>query len=84
MGDEADDQRSELVSEGRPVETDSESDFPVFPAALTRERRLRGKLQEAAKTSWRNSEGSEVSCTEGSLTPSLGSRRQLCSSHELM
>uniref|UniRef100_A0AAR2JA03 Rho GTPase activating protein 21a n=1 Tax=Pygocentrus nattereri TaxID=42514 RepID=A0AAR2JA03_PYGNA len=29
-GDEADDERSELVSEGRPMETDSESDFPVF------------------------------------------------------
>ncbi|MFT7812253.1 rho GTPase-activating protein 21-like [Arapaima gigas] len=29
-GDEADDERSELVSEGRLVETDSESDFPVF------------------------------------------------------
>lgn len=29
-GEEADDERSELVSEGRPVETDSENDFPVF------------------------------------------------------
>lgn len=29
-GEEADDERSELISEGRPVETDSESDFPVF------------------------------------------------------
>ncbi|XP_028825716.1 rho GTPase-activating protein 21a isoform X3 [Denticeps clupeoides] len=29
-GDEADDERSELVSEGRPVETDSDSDFPYF------------------------------------------------------
>lgn len=29
-GEEADDERSELVSEGRPMETDSESDFPVF------------------------------------------------------
>lgn len=29
-GDEADDERSELVSEGRPMETDSESDFPLF------------------------------------------------------
>ncbi|XP_072535375.1 rho GTPase-activating protein 21a isoform X3 [Salminus brasiliensis] len=29
-GDEADDERSELISEGRPMETDSESDFPVF------------------------------------------------------
>lgn len=29
-GDDADDERSELVSEGRPVETDSESDLSVF------------------------------------------------------
>ncbi|KAM5282385.1 rho GTPase-activating protein 21 isoform 15-T30 [Hipposideros larvatus] len=84
-GDEADDERSELISEGRPVETDSESDFPVFPAALTSERLFRGKLQDVtSKMSRRNSEGSEVSCTEGSLTPSLDSRRQLFSSHKLI
>lgn len=83
-GFEADDERSELVSEGRPVETDSESDFPVFPAAPASDRLFRGKLQEAARTSRRNSEGSEVSCTEGSLTPSLESRRQLFSSHKLI
>ncbi|XP_016080200.1 PREDICTED: rho GTPase-activating protein 21 isoform X2 [Miniopterus natalensis] len=83
-GDEADDERSELISEGRPVETDSETDFPVFPAALTSERLFRGKLQEATKASRRNSEGSEASCTEGSLTPSLDSRRQLFSSHKLI
>nr|XP_045006745.1 rho GTPase-activating protein 21 isoform X2 [Jaculus jaculus] len=83
-GDEADDERSELVSEGRPVETDSESDFPVFPTALTSDRLFRGKLQEAAKMGRRNSEGSEVSCTDGSLTPSLDSRRQLFSSHKLI
>ncbi|XP_028289929.1 rho GTPase-activating protein 21-like isoform X2 [Gouania willdenowi] len=29
-GEEADDERSELISEGRPMETDSESDFPIF------------------------------------------------------
>ncbi|KAM5235702.1 rho GTPase-activating protein 21 isoform 2-T2 [Ctenodactylus gundi] len=83
-GDEADDERSELISEGRPVETDSESEFPVFPTALTSDRLFRGKLQEVSKTSRRNSEGSEVSCTEGSLTPSLDSRRQLFSSHKLI
>uniref|UniRef100_A0A8C2V4L5 Rho GTPase-activating protein 21 n=1 Tax=Chinchilla lanigera TaxID=34839 RepID=A0A8C2V4L5_CHILA len=82
-GDEADDERSELISEGRPVETDSESEFPVFPTALTSERLFRGK-PEVMKTSRRNSEGSEVSCTEGSLTPSLESRRQLFSSHKLI
>uniref|UniRef100_A0A2K5WVJ7 Rho GTPase activating protein 21 n=1 Tax=Macaca fascicularis TaxID=9541 RepID=A0A2K5WVJ7_MACFA len=83
-GDEADDERSELISEGRPVETDSESEFPVFPTALTSERLFRGKLQEVTKNSRRNSEGSEVSCTEGSLTSSLDSRRQLFSSHKLI
>ncbi|XP_066088895.1 rho GTPase-activating protein 21 isoform X4 [Saccopteryx bilineata] len=83
-GDDADDERSELVSEGRPVETDSENDFPVFPAALASERLLRGRLQEGPKTSRRSSEGSEVSCPEGSLTPSLDGRRQLFSSHKLI
>ncbi|MBZ3879849.1 Rho GTPase-activating protein 21 [Sciurus carolinensis] len=83
-GDEADDERSELISEGRPVETDSESEFPVFPTALTSEKFFRGKLQEVTKTSRRNSEGSEVSCTEESLTLSLDSRRQLFSSHILI
>ncbi|XP_035981339.1 rho GTPase-activating protein 21 isoform X5 [Fundulus heteroclitus] len=29
-GEEADDERSELISEGRPTETDSEGEFPVF------------------------------------------------------
>lgn len=83
-GDEADDERSELISEGRPVETDSENDFPVFRAAWASERLFRGKLQEAPRASRRNSEGSEASCTEGSLTPSLDSRRQLFSSHKLI
>ncbi|KAL2761411.1 rho GTPase-activating protein 21 isoform b [Daubentonia madagascariensis] len=83
-GDDADDERSELISEGRPVESDSESDFPVFPAALTSDRLLRGRLQDVPKASRRNSEGSEVSCTEGSLTASLDGRRQLFSSHKLI
>ncbi|KAL0157341.1 hypothetical protein M9458_048587, partial [Cirrhinus mrigala] len=33
-GDEADDERSELISEGRPMETDSESDFPIFSPGI--------------------------------------------------
>lgn len=33
-GDEADDERSELISEGRPMETDSESDFPMFSPVI--------------------------------------------------
>ncbi|XP_072605500.1 rho GTPase-activating protein 21 isoform X3 [Vulpes vulpes] len=83
-GDEADDERSELVSEGRPVETDSESDFPVFPAALAADRGPRGRSREAGRASRRSSEGSEPSGTDGSRTPSLDSRRQLFSSHKLI
>lgn len=36
-GDEADDERSELISEGRPMETDSESDFPMFSPGIARQ-----------------------------------------------
>uniref|UniRef100_A0A8C8RUD9 Rho GTPase-activating protein 21 n=1 Tax=Pelusios castaneus TaxID=367368 RepID=A0A8C8RUD9_9SAUR len=82
-GDEADDERSELISEGRPVETDSESDFPVFATSSAAERTFRGKTQEVPKTNRRNSEESEVSCTEGSSTPKLDSHR-LFSSHKLI
>ncbi|KAH0627522.1 hypothetical protein JD844_003319 [Phrynosoma platyrhinos] len=82
-GEEADDERSELISEGRPVETDSESDFPVFAASSAVERLFRGRGQDVVKGSRRNSEESEVSCTEGSLTPKLDSRR-LFSSHKLI
>ncbi|XP_050794935.1 rho GTPase-activating protein 21 isoform X1 [Gopherus flavomarginatus] len=82
-GDEADDERSELISEGRPMETDSESDFPVFATSSAAERIFRGKMQEVPKTNRRNSEESEVSRTEGSSTPKLDSRR-LFSSHKLI
>ncbi|XP_064906834.1 rho GTPase-activating protein 21 isoform X3 [Columba livia] len=82
-GEDADDERSELISEGRPMETDSESDFPVFATSAAAERLAKGKAAEAAKTSRRNSEESEVSCTEGSSTPKLESRR-LFSSHKLI
>ncbi|CAI5788887.1 GTPase-activating 21 isoform X1 [Podarcis lilfordi] len=82
-GEEADDERSELISEGRPVESDSESDFPVFATGSAVERLFRGKTQDVAKGSRRNSEESEVSCTEGSSTPKLDNRR-LFSSHKLI
>ncbi|XP_054246246.1 rho GTPase-activating protein 21 isoform X2 [Indicator indicator] len=82
-GEDADDERSELISEGRPMETDSESDFPVFATSATADRLAKGKAPEVAKTSRRNSEESEVSCTEGSSTPKLESRR-LFSSHKLI
>ncbi|KAM8811795.1 rho GTPase-activating protein 21 [Eudromia elegans] len=82
-GEEADDERSELISEGRPVETDSETDFPVFATSAPADRLAKAKVSEAVKTSRRNSEESEVSCTEGSSTPKLESRR-LFSSHKLI
>lgn len=41
-GDDADDERSELISEGRPMETDSESDLSVFTVTKT-------ELQEAPR-----------------------------------
>lgn len=44
-GDDADDERSELISEGRPMETDSESDLSVFTVTKTDPR----ELQEAPR-----------------------------------
>uniref|UniRef100_A0A8C2ZL97 Rho GTPase activating protein 21 n=1 Tax=Cyclopterus lumpus TaxID=8103 RepID=A0A8C2ZL97_CYCLU len=44
-GDDADDERSELISEGRPMETDSESDLSVFTVRKTDQR----ELQEAPR-----------------------------------
>ncbi|XP_072010232.1 rho GTPase-activating protein 21 isoform X5 [Engystomops pustulosus] len=80
-GDDADDERSELISEGRPVETDSEADFPVYPSSSVSERQNRPTVEEFSKGSRRNSEGS-ASCTEGSSTPRMDSRR--FSSHKLI
>ncbi|XP_053569912.1 rho GTPase-activating protein 21 isoform X2 [Bombina bombina] len=80
-GDEADDERSELISEGRPMETDSESDFPIFASSAAYDRQQRNKVEITPKSSRRNSDGS-VSCTDGSSTPRLDSRR--FSSHKLI
>lgn len=44
-GDDADDERSELISEGRPMETDSESDLSVF----TIKRSDQQELQDAPR-----------------------------------
>ncbi|XP_029308568.1 LOW QUALITY PROTEIN: rho GTPase-activating protein 21 [Cottoperca gobio] len=44
-GDDADDERSELISEGRPMETDSESDLSVFTVGKCDHR----ELQEAPR-----------------------------------
>ncbi|XP_072268813.1 rho GTPase-activating protein 21 isoform X2 [Pyxicephalus adspersus] len=74
-GEDADDERSELISEGRPMETDSESDCPsnVYDR--------QSQVKEMSRGSRRNSEGS-ASCTEGSSTPRMDSRR--FSSHKLI
>ncbi|CAJ0934835.1 unnamed protein product [Ranitomeya imitator] len=80
-GDEADDERSELISEGRPVETDSENDFPIYASGNAFDRQNRLKVEEFSLGSRRNSEGS-ASCTEGSSTPRMDSRR--FSSHKLI
>ncbi|XP_014350958.1 rho GTPase-activating protein 21 isoform X1 [Latimeria chalumnae] len=80
-GDEADDERSELISEGRPMETDSESDFSVFAASSASEKVLQG-VNEKVKLDRRSSEGSATG-TEGSSTPKLDSRR-LFGSHKLI
>ncbi|XP_043945772.1 rho GTPase-activating protein 21 isoform X2 [Protopterus annectens] len=81
-GDEADDEQSELISEGRPTETDSESDFPVFAVRSTSEKVCKAFSQEKTKVGRTNSEGSEVTPTEGSITPRLDSKR--FSSHKLI
>ncbi|XP_069504263.1 rho GTPase-activating protein 21 isoform X2 [Ambystoma mexicanum] len=68
-GDEADDERSELISEGRHMETDSESDFPIFATSSAVDRLFRGKNQEIT-IGGRNSNDS-TSCTESSSIPKL-------------
>ncbi|XP_041421275.1 rho GTPase-activating protein 21-B isoform X3 [Xenopus laevis] len=80
-GEEADDERSELVSEGRPMETDSENDFPIFASSLAFDRRHQSKAEEPSRNVQVNSEGSP-SCTEGSITPKMDRRR--FSSHKLI
>ncbi|KAE8595979.1 hypothetical protein XENTR_v10015933 [Xenopus tropicalis] len=80
-GEEADDERSELISEGRPMETDSENDFPIFASSIAFDRQHRSKVEEPTRNVQVNSEGSP-SCTEGSITPRMDRRR--FSSHKLI
>ncbi|XP_018124201.1 rho GTPase-activating protein 21-A isoform X2 [Xenopus laevis] len=80
-GEEADDERSELISEGRPVETDSENDFHIFASSLAFNRQHRSKEEDPPRNVQANAEGSP-SCTEGSITPRLDTRR--FSSHKLI
>ncbi|CAN9506461.1 unnamed protein product [Ophioblennius macclurei] len=76
-GEEADDERSELISEGRPMETDSESDFPVFAPGG-------GSSQSTPcpEPEKREPRGS-VGAAEGNATPKMESRR-LFPSHRMI
>ncbi|XP_030624799.1 rho GTPase-activating protein 21a [Chanos chanos] len=77
-GEEADDERSELISEGRPIETDSECDFPVF---------ARGGAVSPALESPRGraspDKAEHLAGAEGNTSPKLDSRR-LVPSHRLI
>lgn len=77
-GEEADDERSELISEGRPMETDSESDFPVFAPGG-------GSSQSTPcpEQSLEKSEPRGGGAAEGSTTPKLEARR-LFPSHRMI
>ncbi|XP_067342042.1 rho GTPase-activating protein 21-like isoform X3 [Channa argus] len=77
-GEEADDERSELISEGRPMETDSESDFPVFAPEGGRSQSTPCPEQSKEKTEARGG-----SAAEGSTTPKLEARR-LFASHKMI
>ncbi|XP_036934707.1 rho GTPase-activating protein 21-like isoform X3 [Acanthopagrus latus] len=77
-GEEADDERSELISEGRPMETDSESDFPVFAPG--------GGSSQSTPCPEQNQEKSEQrsgGAAEGSTTPKMEARR-LFPSHRMI
>ncbi|XP_069770680.1 rho GTPase-activating protein 21-like isoform X2 [Narcine bancroftii] len=77
-GDEADDERSERVSEGHHVETDSDSDFSVFAASCAQEKRLAVK-QDPSKCARKLSEGSDRTGVEGCSTTKLDDRKAFSS-----
>uniref|UniRef100_A0A4W6DWY8 Rho GTPase activating protein 21 n=1 Tax=Lates calcarifer TaxID=8187 RepID=A0A4W6DWY8_LATCA len=77
-GEEADDERSELISEGRPMETDSESDFPVFAPGGGSSQSTPCPEQSQGKTEARGG-----GAAEGSTTPKLEARR-LFPSHRMI
>ncbi|XP_034717388.1 rho GTPase-activating protein 21 isoform X3 [Etheostoma cragini] len=77
-GEEADDERSELISEGRPMETDSESDFPVFAPGGGNSQSTPCREQSLEKTEPRGG-----GAAEGSTTPKLEARR-LFPSHRMI
>lgn len=77
-GEEADDERSELISEGRPMETDSESEFPVFAPG--------GGSSQSTPCSEQRKEKTEAKgggAAQGSTTPKLEARR-LFPSHKMI
>lgn len=78
-GEEADDERSELISEGRPMETDSESDFPVFAPGGGNSQSTPCPEQSQGKTEARGGGATR----EGSTTPKLEARR-LFPSHRMI
>ncbi|XP_070708731.1 rho GTPase-activating protein 21a [Pempheris klunzingeri] len=77
-GEEADDERSELISEGRPMETDSESDFPVFAPGGGSSQSTPCPEQSLEKTELRGG-----GAAEGSTTPKMEARR-LFPSHRMI
>ncbi|KAF7660201.1 hypothetical protein LDENG_00286000 [Lucifuga dentata] len=80
-GEEADDERSELISEGRPMETDSESDFPVFAPGGGSSQST--PCPEPGKTESQEKTEPRAAAAEGSTTPKLEARR-LFPSHRLI
>ncbi|XP_072234811.1 rho GTPase-activating protein 21a isoform X3 [Leuresthes tenuis] len=77
-GEEADDERSELISEGRPMETDSESDFPEFAPGGGCSQSTPCPVQSQNKT-----EAGGGGAAEGSTTPRMEARR-LFPSHRML
>lgn len=77
-GEEADDERSELISEGRPMETDSESEFPVFAPGGGSSQSTPCPEQSREKTEARG-----CGAAHGSTTPKLEARR-LFPSHRMI
>ncbi|CAL9698253.1 unnamed protein product [Knipowitschia caucasica] len=74
-GEEADDERSELISEGRPTETDSEGEFPVFAPS--------GENSQSTPCSGKNKTEGKEARGEGGAGLRAESRR-LFPSHRLI
>lgn len=82
-GEEADDERSELISEGRPMETDSESDFPVFAPGGGSSQSTPCPEQSQTEHGAQGKTEARGGIGEGSTTPKMESRR-LLPSHRLI